>query len=311
MDRRYTLLNVFTEDANGGNPLAVMTDVDGLDEKDMQAIAYRIGLSETVFVFPPKNPAHLASIRIFTPASELPFAGHPTVGTAICLTHERIWRSKGIEFDALAVLEAKGGILRVAVKPDPSGAAFAEFDAPSLPREMGPAAPSDRIAAALGLAPTEIGFENFRPRRYSAGVPFTFVPVNGLEPIGRARIVEDFWSEAFGSDDHAAAYLYCRETIQRKAAFHARAFVPSMGVSEDPATGSAAAAFAAVILEFDDPPEGTYNGMIEQGYEMGRPSQIFLEFDVQNRAIRVIRIGGHAVVLGEERLAFPAGSPSA
>ena len=304
MERRYTLLNVFTKGAEGGNPLAVITDADKLNDAAMQAIARQIGLSETVFVFPPKNPAHTASIRIFTPAAELPFAGHPTVGTAVCLAHERIWRAKGAEFDALTVLEAKGGILRVAVRPGGGGAAFAEFDVPTLPCETGDAAPPDRIAAALGLAPTEIGFENFKPRRFSAGVPFTFVPVAGLEAIGRAHVVEGHWDEAFGGDGHPAAYLFCRETVQHKAAFHARAFVQSMGVPEDPATGSAAAAFAAIINLYDNPPEGAYTAVIEQGYEMGRPSEIFLEFEVVNRHLRAVRIGGYAVVVGEERVAL-------
>lgn len=299
MERRYTLLHVFTKRADGGNPLAVITDVDGLDDAAMQIIAHRIGLSETVFVFPPTNPAHTAAIRIFTPASELPFAGHPTVGTAVCLTRERIWQEKGAEFDALAVLECKLGILRVAVRPG-SGTAFAEFDAPTLPYEVGDVAPSDRLAAALGLAPSEIGFENFRPRRFSAGGAFTFVPVAGLTAMERAHVVPDFWDEAFGGDSHRAAYLYCRETMQHKAGFHARAFIPGMGIPEDPATGSAAVAFAGIINLFDQPPEGVYRCVIEQGIEMGRPSEIFLEFEVQGRAIRGVRIGGHAMVIGQE-----------
>ncbi len=300
MERRYTLLNVFTKRQDGGNPLAVMTETDGLDDDTMQALAHKIGLSETVFVFPPKNVAHMAAIRIFTPAMELPFAGHPTVGTAICLTQDRIWTPRGAEFDTLCVLEAKGGILRVGVKPDPSGAPFAEFDAPNLPKEMGEAAPVDRIAAALSLSPTEIGFENFKPRRFSAGVPFTFVPVAGLDAIGRAQVVEEHWQEAFGADEHAAAYVYCRDTVQHKAAFHARSFVPSMGMFEDPATGSAAAAFAAIVNLFDGPPEGLYNGMIEQGVEMGQQSEIFLEFEVENRMIRAVRIGGHALRIDDQ-----------
>lgn len=304
MHRNYSLLNVFTKTEEGGNPLAVVTNADGLDDQAMQALAKKIGLSETVFVFPPAIPAHMAAIRIFTPANELPFAGHPTVGTAICLTQERIWRARGAEYDTLCVLEAKGGILRVGVRPDESGAAFAEFDAPTLPQEIGEAAPVDRIAAALGLAPTEIGFENFRPRRFSAGVAYTFVPVANLDAISQAKVVEDHWQEAFGADGHSAAYLYCRETVQHKASFHARAFAPAMGVPEDPATGSGAAAFAGVIQLFDNPPVGVYQGRIEQGVEMGQPSEIFLEFEIENRKIRAVRIGGHAVALGEREVAL-------
>jgi trans-2,3-dihydro-3-hydroxyanthranilate isomerase len=301
MERRYTLLHVFTTREGGGNPLAVITDVDGLDDATMQAIALKIALSETVFVFPPTNPAHTASIRIYTPEHELPFAGHPTVGTAVYLTRERIWKkSTGTEFDALCVLEEKAGVLRVGVKPSSGdAAAFAEFDVPELPRETQPAAPNDRIAAALGLAPTEIGFENFRPKRFSAGVPFTLVPVEGLDAIARAQIVEEHWQEAFGGDDHPAAYLYCRETVKHKSSFHARALFASRTVGEDPATGSAAAALAGVINLFDGPPEGTYKGIVEQGHEMGRPSQIFIEFEVRGRQIRTVRIGGYAFIAGE------------
>lgn len=305
MERRYTLLNVFTRSEDGGNPLAVMTEVDGLDDDAMQALAREIGLSETVFVFPPANPTHSAAIRIFTPAMELPFAGHPTVGTAIHLTQEWVWRARGTEYDALCVLESKSGVLRVGVNPGRDGVAFAEVDAPGVPRETGEAAPTDRIAAALGLSPTEIGFENFRPRRYSAGNPFTYVPVSGLDAMARAEVVTDYWDQAFGGDGHAAAYLYCRDTVKHKSAFHARCFAPSMGMVEDPATGSAAAGFAGIIHHFDAPPEGTYNGIIEQGFEMGRPSEIFLEFEIRSRQIRVVRIGGYAVPIGERTVTMP------
>lgn len=300
MKRRYALLNVFTNEPQGGNPLAVVTDAEGLSDTAMQTIARKLNYSETVFVFPPKNPAHTASIRIFTPAAEIPFAGHPTIGTAILLAHERVWRKAGTEFDALVVLEVKAGILRVAVKP--GQAAFAEFDALQLPQDPSEAAPNDRLAAALGLAPSEIGFENFKSLRLSAGVPFTFVPVKDLEAIGRARVVDQFWRDAF-ADELGAAYLYCRETLRHKAAFHARAFAPLIGVPEDPATGAAAAAFAGVIRLFDGPPEGTYNCVIEQGIEMGRPSEIFLEMEIVGRQIKAVRIGGHAVLVSEDMIA--------
>lgn len=299
MERRYALLKVFTNEPQGGNPLAIITDTEGLDDADMHAIARKLNLSETVFVMPAQNRAHTAAIRIFTPAAEVPFAGHPTVGTAIFLAQQRVWSKTGEECDALVVLEVKAGTLRVAVRPG-AGAPYAEFDAPLLPQEAGEAAPTDRLAAALGLAPTEIGFENFKPCRYTAGIPFTFVPVKGLEAIGRAHIVEQYWTETFGGDAASVAYLYCRDRVRHKAAFHARCFAPVFGVPEDPATGSAVAAFAAVINRFDSPPEGSYDGIIEQGIEMGAPSEIFLEFEVLGRQLRVVRIGGHAVFIRED-----------
>jgi trans-2,3-dihydro-3-hydroxyanthranilate isomerase len=299
MERAYTILNVFSGEREGGNPLAVVTDGEGLSTEAMQAIARDFNLSETVFVLPPQGAAHTAAIRIFTPGTELPFAGHPTLGTAILMARDRVWRQSGSEFDALVVLETAAGVARVGVKPNDGQGPFGQFDAPFLPQEGGEPAPEDRLAAALGLAPHEIGFENHRPCRYSAGVPFTFVPVDGLDAIGRAQIVEQYWDEAFGADSHKAAYLYCRETVRHKASFHARMFAPAMGLTEDPATGSAAIALAGVIHRFDEPPEGLYEGMIEQGLEMGQPCEVFLEFEVENRNIRVVRIGGHAVVMRE------------
>jgi trans-2,3-dihydro-3-hydroxyanthranilate isomerase len=303
MERRYTILNVFTGEREGGNPLAVVDDALGLDAEAMQAIAREFNLSETVFLLPPQGPAHTAAMRIFTPEVELPFAGHPTVGTAIHLARTRVWKQMGEECDALVVLEAPAGVLRVGVKPGNGGAPFAQFDAPFLPKDAGDAAPQDRLGQALGLSPHEIGFENHRPCRFSAGVTFTFIPVDGLEAIGRAQIVEQYWQDAFGTDPRTAAYLYCRDTVRHKAAFHARVFAPSLGMPEDPATGSAAVALAGVIHRFDELPEGLYEGMIEQGLEMGMPSEVFLEFEVENRHIRVVRIGGHAVVTKEGTLA--------
>lgn len=302
MERLYHHINVFTDRADGGNPLAVIIETDDLDGESMQMIARKIGLSETVFVFKPENPAHLAAIRIFTPGSELPFAGHPTIGTAVFLARERLWRPREAEFEALAVLEAKGGILRVGVMPAGENTAFAEFDTPKTPQEIAQPAPVDRIAAALGLAPSDIGFENFRPRCFSAGVPYTYVPIHGLEAIGRAQIVDEYWSEAF-SKDQGEPYLYCRETVMRRASFHARLFAPNHGIEEDPATGSAAAGFVGVVQLFDNPPDGLYKGIIEQGIEMGMPSQIYLEAEIRQRTVCTVRIGGHAVYMGEKTVA--------
>ncbi len=296
MSRPYVVLDVFTVTPMEGNPLAIVTRSDDLTDAAMQTLAREFNLSETVFVLPPSNPAHTASIRIFTPNVELAFAGHPTIGTAIFLAQQRVWVNASVS-DALIVLEAKGGLLRVGVRRKARDAPYAEFDAPKLPDEAGIAAPDDRIAAALGLAPSEIGFENHKATRYAAGPAFTFVPVSSLDAMRRARIVHAHWNAGFGSGAAASAYVYCRETVKHKCGFHARMFAPGMGMAEDPATGSAAVAFAGVIQRFDNPGEGSHNCTIEQGMEMGRPSEIMLEFEIQNRKLRVVRIGGHAVVV--------------
>lgn len=296
MMRKFHTYDVFTDKALTGNGLAIVEGAEGLETDTMQAIAREFNLSETVFLFPPENETHSARVRIFTPGRELPFAGHPTVGTGIFLAMQKLGKVTREE-DAIIVLEENVGPVRCGVRLRPDEAPFAEFDVPSLPTETGTAGSSDEIAAALGLQPEEISFENHVPTIYSAGNPFTFVPVRNLDVIGRARIASQHWDTAFRPDTNPAAFIYTRETINHDAAFHARMFWPAIGISEDPATGSAAAAFAAVILRFDELLDGTYTGIVEQGYEMGRPSQMFLEIEVKGGALDGIRIGGHAVPL--------------
>ncbi len=293
MERRYAIWDVFTSRPFAGNPLAVVLDSDGLSTADMQAIAREFILSETVFVLPSRLPAHTAYIRIFTPLTELPFAGHPTVGTAIQLASGRI-SGEASDCDALILLEEDIGSIRVGVAGGQGHAPYAEFDVPRLPEPLNTEIPpADRIGAALGLAPQEIGFANHRPSHYEAGTPFSFVPVRDLETIRRAQVLASHWDEAFGAAG-GKAFLYCRETIRHDAAFHARMFAPAAGVPEDPATGSAAAALSAVIHRFDQLPEGTSDFLIEQGIEMRRPSEIKLEVEVDGRRLKRVRIGGHA-----------------
>lgn len=301
MTRAFHTFDVFTDTRFAGNPLAVVQDAAGLDAEDMQRIAREFNLSETVFVLPPENQMHSAKVRIFTPGRELPFAGHPTVGTAILLALQKAGGSDREE-DLIIVLEEGVGPVRAGVRLRPGEAPFAEFDVPVLPEESGEAAPDDRLAAALGLAPNDIGFENHAATRYSSGVPYTFVPVRDLDAIARATPQVQHWREAFGIHDFPNAFLYCRQTIHNNAAFHARMFAPAMGIAEDPATGSAAAAFAGVIARFDDPPDGLHSAVIEQGYEMGRPSNIFQELEIEAGKIAKVRIGGYAVAVMEGTL---------
>lgn len=294
MAKTFHTLDVFADTKLEGNPLAVLPDGAGLSDEDMQAIAREFNLSETVFVLPPENEAHSAKVRIFTPNRELPFAGHPTVGTAIFLALQKIGEPEREE-DAIFVLEQEVGPVRVGVRLKPREAPFAEFDVPVLPAESGTVAPNDRLAAALGLAPNDIGFENHTPTQYSSGVPFTFVPVRNLDAIGMAAPQLQHWRDAFGDGDHPNAFLYCRQTVHNDSAFHARMFAPTMGIPEDPATGGAVAAFAGVVFKFDELPDGTYAGIVEQGFEMGRASKIFQELEVAGGELVKVRIGGHAV----------------
>jgi len=301
MALRLHTLDVFTERRFGGNPLAVVHDADALDGKQMQIIARELNLSETVFLLKPENPTHSAKVRIFTPGRELPFAGHPTVGTAILLAELRNSLVNG-ERDAIIVLEEGIGTVRVGVRLRGGQAPFAEFDAPKLPEMTGTLAARDRLADALGLLPREIGFENHTALRVAGGNRFAFIPVTSLEAIARARVNAALWQGTFPQSEIDGVYLYTRQCVHTGCSFHARMFAPQLGVLEDPATGSAAVGLAGVVYAFDGLPDGPHKRVIEQGHEMGRPSSITLTLIVEGGKLSTVRIGGHAVRIVEGKL---------
>lgn len=296
--RRYVILDVFTSTPLAGNPLAVILDADGLDDARMQAIAREFNLSETVFVLPPANKMHSASLRIFTPGRELPFAGHPTVGTAVALARQKVGADGG---EMMLVLEEKVGPIRCGVFIKSQSQGHAIFDLPRTPEPVEAKLDREVLAAALGLVPAEIGFENHQPMAFTAGSPYVFVPLRDLDTIARAAPRSGAWAAALGGVSHAM-YLYCRQTVTGGHAFHARCFAPGVGIPEDPATGGAAAAFAGVVSRFDQLTAGSHRLLIEQGLEMGRPSLITLEIDMEGVGIAGARIGGDAVVVAEGSL---------
>jgi trans-2,3-dihydro-3-hydroxyanthranilate isomerase len=298
MQLAFHTLDVFTDRRFGGNPLAVVHEADRLDTGQMQTLAAEFNLSETVFVLRPENPAHSARLRIFTPTKELAFAGHPTIGTAALLAELRAPDLNGGR-DALIVLEESIGIVRVGVRLRPRAATFAEFDAPKLPEEAGALPPPEVLAAGLGLIPSEIGFENHKPGCFAAGNTFAFVPIASLEAIGRARVNAPHWAAAFENQGVMGAYLYTRQCLHTTSSFHVRMFAPSVGVPEDPATGAAAVCFAGVVHHFDDLPDGTHKRTLEQGHEIGRPSQIALTLMVDATRLTTVRIGGSVVRVSE------------
>ncbi len=293
----YTL-DVFTTQRFAGNPLAVVLEADGLTAQQMQLIAREFNLSETIFVLKAEKPAHTARVRIFTPGTELPFAGHPTVGVAALLAELRSPQTNG-ERDAIVVLEETIGTVRVGVRQKPGEAAFAEFDAPKLPERHGMLPPAEELASALGLIPNEIGFANHKPVAYTAGVPFSYVPVTNLAAIQRAASRAPYWDTVFSGSVPGGVFLYSRETIHNTAHIHARMFWPASGIAEDPATGSACAALAGLIFDYDSLPDGMHRRVIEQGFEMGRQSLISLNLIVQRGKLDTVRIGGHAVRVSE------------
>jgi trans-2,3-dihydro-3-hydroxyanthranilate isomerase len=291
MRRRFVTLDVFTSQRFAGNPLAVVLDAEGLADSTLQAIAREFNLSETVFVFPPSLAVYRARLRIFTPLTELAFAGHPTVGTAALLA--RLDGGLGVR---TFLLEEGVGPLRCTVEPVDEEHAQARFEVPGPPTELGPAAAPERLAVALGLSRADIGCEDFVATRWTAGVPITFVPVRGLAQIRNCRVDLGHWNAI---DPPGAAFVFCRETTNPDHAFHARMFAPPMGVPEDPATGSAVAAFAGALAQSARPSEGEHAYVIEQGYEMGRPSLITLLVTIRDRRLDRVAIGGQVVAVSE------------
>jgi len=289
MRRRFVTLDVFTETRFAGNPLAVVLEPGGLDTAAMQRIAREFNLSETVFVWPPENTAHRAKLRIFTPGRELPFAGHPTVGTAVLLGLQ----GKAGDF----VLEEKIGPVPCHVEAH-GKAGHARFDIPRLPEREGRASDASKIAAALGISTGDIGFDGLTCERWSAGNPFTVVPLKSIEVIGNCRPEPSLFEAAFGGG-FSAPFVVSRQTAEAGHDFHARMFAPGTGIAEDPATGSAAAAFAGYLAAHGNYKDGEHPVRIEQGYEMGRPSLMELTLKVAGGKLTGASIGGGAVVVLE------------
>jgi trans-2,3-dihydro-3-hydroxyanthranilate isomerase len=298
MKRRFQTLDVFTETALAGNPLAVVLDAEGLDDARMQAIAAEFNLSETVFVFEPRNAINSARVRIFTPRRELPFAGHPTVGAAALIAHRRAADLLAAQ-DLRIVLEEPIGEVVCVARRRKGQALAAYFDLPKLPERLEVAPPSvAEIALGLGLEPEDVGFDAHKPSLYSAGAPYLFVPIRSLDAIGRAAAGVMPWATKEGP----AAYLYTREAARPGSAYHARMFASAWGVYEDPATGSAAAAFAGVVHAFDSPRDGEHMLIVEQGFEMGRPSLITLGLVIEDGALASATIGGSVVIVADGSL---------
>lgn len=292
MQIQFATYDVFTDTRFAGNPLAIVFGADALDDAQMQTIAREFNLSETIFVRAAEYAQHEASVRIFTPTKELPFAGHPTIGCAIALAERRHPNVT----DILLVLEERVGPVRCGVKLDATGASFAEFTAPKLSEPAGADPAAEACAMALGLDAADIGFSRHAPSMFSAGVPFVMIPVANIAALGRAKLKSAETSATLGATE---IFIYTRAEREANHSFRARMFAPEIGIVEDPATGSAAAAFAGQLARFEDLPEGWNTLPILQGVEMGRPSLIGLEVEIRAGALAAARIAGKAVKVSE------------
>jgi trans-2,3-dihydro-3-hydroxyanthranilate isomerase len=324
MGHRFVTADVFTDRLFGGNPLAVFPEASGIDPGLMQSIAAEFNLSETVFVLPPDDPAHARRLRIFTPALELPFAGHPTVGAAFVLAALGEVPLSGGETDIVfeegvgpvpVRIRAEDGRpvftqLTTAVLPErgapPDGRpVFTQLTTAVLPERGAPPPTRDILATALSLEPGDLVEGADRAEAWSAGVPFLCIPVTGLDALARARPDLSLWDTALAQGDSQYVYLFTRETGAADSDIRARMFAPAMNITEDPATGAAAAAFTGYLAARDVTADGTVAWVIEQGVEMGRPSRLHVEADKQAGALSAVRVGGSSVLISEGIFKLP------
>jgi trans-2,3-dihydro-3-hydroxyanthranilate isomerase len=267
----YVTVGVFTSQRFGGNPLAVFPEATGLTDGEMQAIAAEFNLSETTFVFPPANPQHHARVRIFTPKSEIPFAGHPNVGTGFVLARMEDNPPEHYTF------EEEAGLVRVHILRDETRTIRGAHVSAPQALSLGIAVPTDLVARCTGLAESDISTELHYPVVASVGTPFVIAEVASVEALARAR--PDLGAFRAGASEIAELaerfnlHLYTRSSDDLLH-LRARMFAPLQGILEDPATGSANAALAALLTSLAPGENVDLHFEIEQGIEMGRPSQI-------------------------------------
>jgi trans-2,3-dihydro-3-hydroxyanthranilate isomerase len=283
----YLILDVFTKSPLKGNGLAVVPKADDLLDDEMQAIAREFNLSETVFLCRPQNERNSASVRIFTPYQELPFAGHPTVGAAVVL---------GLQSKASALrIEEKVGLVTALFERLDRRTGEARFTLPKLPARIADLPDRLGIAQALGIEVEDIGCDMFKPSVFSAGVTFHLIPVRNADVLRRISLNRAAWNEVFHHDHHSA-YVFTLTPDEPESDIAARMF--GMGLGEDPGTGSAAAALIGLLAEHEAP-VGQFDRVLRQGVEMGRPCHIHLQFRKDGDVLTHGAIGGHAVVVAE------------
>jgi trans-2,3-dihydro-3-hydroxyanthranilate isomerase len=288
-DFRFYTCDVFTDRMFSGNPLAVLTDARGLDEQAMQSIAREFNFSETTFVTPPTDKLHTARVRIFTPGRELPFAGHPTVGTAFVLAS--LSADKNVHE---LVLEENVGPVPVRIEHHDGRVVRCTFTSARLPERLNAELPSiQALAEMLQLtkeqivAPAEV---------WSCGVPYLLIHVASSDALMRAQLDVTRWRETLAEAVTQEVYPIAQLDA---ATWQVRMFAPGAGVAEDPATGSAAAALAGWLVRHTANQSSTQRWTILQGEAIGRPSKIELEADLRDGAVQAVRVGGSSVMVSD------------
>lgn len=293
MRYRYFICDVFTDTRFGGNPLAVLPKAQGLSDRQMQQIAREFNFSETTFVFPPEA-GQTRKVRIFTPTKEIPFAGHPNIGTAFVLA--AVGEFGPIDPAIRVTFEEKAGLVSITVQQRADHLIACELTAPQ-PLSLGKTTSAQALARAISLDADDVVTRTHLPQVASVGLPFLLAELKDRSALERARINMDgldaLVAEGLTPDLHL--YIHSADGFDLRA----RMFAPLDGVPEDPATGSANCALAGLLSQCSEETEGSFHWRIAQGVEMGRPS--ILEARTEKRAgiVEAIRIGGASVLVSE------------
>lgn len=292
MRLQFETVDVFISDQFSGNPLAVVLNAEGLSSAQMQAIAGEFNLSETTFVLPPQDPTRTAQVRIFTPNGELPFAGHPNVGTAFVLARIGQSYGRGIDGDHV-VFEEKAGLVPIELIKDGGAVTGARLTSPQLLSLADEVAP-DVIAAACSLGEGDIETANHRPCIASCGTGFIIAEVKSRSALAAASPSADVFRDRIAGYTTSKILLYVptgEETIDIRA----RMFAPLHKIPEDPATGSANVALIGLLAKLRAEPDLTLSKTILQGVEMGRPSLLLASAEKRGGEVIATSIGGHCV----------------
>ncbi|MBX7119348.1 MAG: PhzF family phenazine biosynthesis protein [Gemmatimonadaceae bacterium] len=299
---RYLTLDVFTPTPFGGNQLAVFPDARGIPEGLLLRITQEFNFSEVTFCYPPEDPAHTRKVRIFVPEKEIPFAGHPTIGTAVALALTEGALPGGT---GRMQLELGVGTLPVDVRVESEGRAWAEFSVVKLP-EVGPHAPTlNTLAEILSLEPGDLMGGAMSPQAVSCGYPFLLVPLKSLKALKAARVRMDRWEQTLQRFWAPEIFVAARDPEQGEHHWRARMFAPGIRVPEDPATGSAVAAFGGWLAMKEPKAEGSFAWSVDQGIEMGRPSRLDVSADKAGGQVTAVRVAGRAVLVSEGALRLP------
>jgi len=296
----YITVDVFTSSRFAGNPLAVIPDARGLSTQDMQNIAKEFNYSESTFVFPPSDPANTAQVRIFTPSAEMPFAGHPNVGTAFVLGQLPTLFGVDMKAKDEFIFEEKAGLVPVKLRRSASGGVTSATIRAPGPLTTGPVIPVGIVAGCASVKTEQVRTSEMEPLIASVGLAFAFAELTDLDALAAAQPNVTAFHEAdktYGK--HAEAFplfLYVRDE-KDPWKIRARMFGPLDGVTEDPATGSASAALGALLVSRAkwDGPDGTVSATVEQGVEMGRRSIIQLEVRRERGEVKEVFVTGECV----------------